>query len=441
MEVSKSEQFNITVKFSDIDERMPISYATLSLIDVPEDLQDPGEDYTKFFPIITNGSIVSFSLIAPTIDFLIPGALEYIIKGVKVTGFIRYVDSEDSSSYQLFQRTVGPIIVKVVSGPILSKAGKFYTLIEGIHSSDTNGSETLTLTKQVSKINALIPGDVITTTITISNEGGPRQFYVLEDEIPTGTTFIFESVGISESNSSEITYDLYSTGIHFFFPILLNGTTEITYQLQVNSIKNSYSGQCKLWGMYDDLCVSSQSVTLENIPLMYYTNHSIYQDLITPTFSNISIKQKEISSNIELIVQLRASDNNGISKIRIIFAQNSGWRVQTLYASQNQEQFSLTVADFENIESHVVIFVEVYDIYGNIATSPLRRIKVIEVIPYLIIGAIVGFAIGLASLISFLSKRSEGKKQLIHDEKLKKTQHKVSFLESLDDPQDESLDK
>jgi hypothetical protein len=169
---------------------------------------------------------------------------------------------------------------------------------------------------------------------------------------------------------------------------------------------------------------------------MYYTNHSIYRDLIKPTFTNVSIKQKELSSSVEVMVQLRASDNNGISKIRVIFAQNSGWRTRTLYASQNQGKFSITVTDFDNIDSVVEIFIEIYDLYGNIATSPLRRINIIEIIPYLVIGVIVGFAIGLAGLFSFLSKRAEGKKQLAHDEKLKKTQKKVSFLESMDDPQD-----
>jgi uncharacterized repeat protein (TIGR01451 family) len=415
---------------------MPIRYATLTLINVPEDLQDPVEFYSKFVPIIINGSEISFSLIAPDVEFH-----EFVLDGIKVSGFIKFVDSDDSSSYQLFQRTVGPIVVKVGSEPIASKASKSSTLIEGMHSSDTNSSESLTLTKQVSKTSSLRPGDVITTTLTITNTEGPRQFYVLEDEIPTGTTFLSESVRMMNSNSTEISYNLYSTGLHFFFPILPNGSTEITYQLQVNSIKNSYSGQCKLWGMYDDRCISSQSVTLENIPLMYYTNHSIYRDLMKPTFSNVSIKQKELGSSVEVIVELRASDNNGISKIRVIFAQNSGWRARTLYTSQNQEKFSIIVADFDDIDSTVEIFVEIYDLYGNIATSPLRRIKITEIIPYLVIGVIVGFAIGLASLLSFLSKRAAGKKQLVQNEKLKKTQQKVSFLESMEEPQDDPIDK
>ena len=63
---------------------------------------------------------------------------------------------------------------------------------------------------------------------------------------------------------------------YFFFPILATGITEITYSLQVENIKNSYSGQAKLWGMYDDVRVSTQSVTLENIPRKYYINNSIY---------------------------------------------------------------------------------------------------------------------------------------------------------------------
>ena len=113
---------------------------------------------------------------------------------------------------------------------------KSYPSFEGILKFASNTSESLTLTKQVSKQDFLLPGDVITTTITISNDGDPLQFYVVEDEIPTGTIFVPDSVEIpSITNSSEITHDEYSTGIHFFFPILPSGTTEITYQLQVDS--------------------------------------------------------------------------------------------------------------------------------------------------------------------------------------------------------------
>ncbi|NVM36015.1 MAG: hypothetical protein HWN81_10490 [Candidatus Lokiarchaeota archaeon] len=241
------------------------------------------------------------------------------------------------------------------------------------------------------------------------------------------------------TNISEITYDLYSTGIHIFFPILPTGTIEITYQLQVDSIKNSYSGQCILWGMYDDIRIISQSIVLENIPRKYYSNNSIYQDLVKPSFSDISINQNDISQRIELIIKLRATDNNDIYKIRVIFSQISGWRAQTFYSIQNQEQFSFTLTDFKNIDSNVNLFLEIYDIYGNIATTSMKTIRVIEFIPYLIIGVIVGFSIGLAGLIAFLSKKFEDKKRIVQKDLIDKEERKISFLdpseENNDDPQ------
>ncbi|GAG48562.1 unnamed protein product, partial [marine sediment metagenome] len=152
---------------------------------------------------------------------------------------------------------------------------------------------------------------------------------------------VSDSVEISGiTNSSEITHDVYSTGNHFFFPTLPTGTTQITYQLQVDSIKNSYSGQCILWGMYDDIRIVSQSVILESIPRKFYANNSIYRDLVKPSFSDISIKQNDNNPSIKLKINLKATDINGIYKIRVIFSQESGWRAQTFYSIQNQEEFS-----------------------------------------------------------------------------------------------------
>jgi uncharacterized repeat protein (TIGR01451 family) len=306
---------------------------------------------------------------------------------------------------------------------------KPHPLFEEIPKSSSNSSELLTLTKEVSKHTYLLPGDIITTTITISNDGLDRQFCVVEDSLPTGMLFLSDSVEILSLNSSEITYDLYPSGIHFFFPILPTGISEITYQLQVDSIKNSYSGYCRLWGMYDDINVRSQSGSLENIPRKYYSNHSIYKDLIKPTYSGIEIFQDDLSSMIELLINVQAQDLNGISKIRVVFSQNSGWRVRTLYSLQDQETFSMRVADFDNIDSEVKIFLEIYDSYGNIATTSIRTIKVIEVIPYLIIGAILGFSIGLASLMSFLSKKQIDKKQANRGKIIDRSVHKTSFLD------------
>ncbi|MBY9008728.1 MAG: hypothetical protein KGD74_02535 [Candidatus Lokiarchaeota archaeon] len=437
IEVSKNDNFYLPVKFLNIDGRMPIVDSEISLINVPLALINSNENYVANVPYITNGSELVFSLISPDV----PG--NYYIESVSVSGYVQFIGTPNKSlDYQLFQRTIGPIVITVndelPSSSSTSLKAKLDLLFGGILKSSSNSSEMLTVTKELSKHTYLLPGDIITTTITISNDGEARQFYVLEDNLPTGTLFLSDTVEILNLNSSEITYDLYSSGIHFFFPILPTGTSKITYQLQVDSIKNSYSGYCRLWGMYDDINIISQSVSLENIPRKYYSNHSIYQDLIKPTYSGIEITQDDLSSMIEILITVMAQDINGISKIRVVFSQNSGWRARTLYSSQNQEIFSLRVADFDNIDSEVKIFLEIYDSYGNIATTSIRTIKVIEVIPYLIIGAILGFSIGLASLMSFFSKKQIDKKRVNQAKIIKKSEHKTSFLDIANSPENDS---
>ncbi|MHA2030900.1 MAG: alpha-2-macroglobulin family protein, partial [Candidatus Kariarchaeaceae archaeon] len=420
IEVIKNEQFNVTVKFTDIDSRMPITDTTLSLVDIPKELQDPFENYTKFVPIITNGTKISFSLIAPNVDFLTPGYIDYTLGGIRALGFIKYAKTlNTSANYQLFHRTVGPVTVR------LGSHSSAFPSAEPFNSINPPSSGTLTVDKQLIK-ETLNPGDVINIVIQISNNGIPRQFYVLEDELPAGTVFLVDSVEIlGASENSEITHDLFPSGIHIFFPILATGITEVRYQVQVEKIKNSYSGQCKLWGMYDELVVFSQSEILENIPHKYYTNHTIYKDLSKPLISNFNFTQNQN----EISVDLSANDNNAIYKIRVIFSQTSGWRVQTLYPTSDQEEFSLILTGFNNIDSIVNVYLEVYDIYGNIATTniyPLNFIA-IEIIPYLIIGLVLGFSVGLASLSSILYRKFGEKRKKDDDKEIK-----VSFI---DDPE------
>jgi len=425
IEVSKNEHFYFYLEFSMVDERMPLVDTTLSLLNVPHNFNDPAGNYTIFDPIILNGSKFYFPLIAPNIEG------DYILEGVSILGYIQYNDTlSNSSRYQPFQRTIGPTIIHVGA-----QSQSLIPLIEPINPS-VSGEQIITLTKEISKQNFLISGEVINITIKITNNGGPRQFYVVEDEQPTGTVFVLDSVEISGNyNDTEVTYDMYSSGIHFFFPMLTTGITEITYQIQVDNIKNAYSGQCNLWGMYDDMYISAKSIVLENIPRKYLANDLVYQDLTQPSILNVSVKQSLKTPNIELQINVKAIDNNVINKIRVVFSQNSGWRAQTQFSMENYNDFSIIITNLKNINSIVILFIEISDIYGNIATMILMPVKitVYELIPYLIIGTIVVFSIGIASLSSILYKKLEKKKQRSENNLLEKPKEKFSFLDDSDE--------
>ena len=137
-----------------------------------------------------------------------------------------------------------------------------------------------------------------------------------------------------------------------------------------------------------------------------------------------------------MLIRLRVNDNNDIYKIRAIYSQTSGWRAQTFYSNQNQEQFSFTLTQFKDVDSNVKIFLEISDIYGNVATTTMITIKIFESIPYLIIGAIIGFAVGLAGLFAFLSKKFEDKRKIAQKDLIDK-EKQVSFLDPSEDSNNE----
>ncbi|MHA1932345.1 MAG: alpha-2-macroglobulin family protein, partial [Promethearchaeota archaeon] len=424
IEVSKNEHFYFYLEFSDIDERMPVVDTTISLLSVPDNLSDSEANYTIISPLITNGSKFYFPLVAPNIEG------DYFLEGVSILGYIQYNDtSSNSSSFQHLQRTVGPTIIRVGT-----QSQSLFPTIEP--NNPTIRQQIISIEKHISKHKLLTSGEVINITIKIINNGESRQFYVVEDEQPIGTVFLPESVIITGNyDDTEITYNLHSSGIHFFFPMLTTGITEIEYQIQVTNIKNAYSGRCKLWGMYDDTLISAKTIALENIPRKHYTNQLVYQDLTEPIILNSSIKQSYKIPDIQLQIDINAIDNNLINKIRIVFSQNSGWRSQTLYSMDNQGEFSIIITDIKNINSVVTLFIEVSDIYGNTATMILIPIRIIayEFIPYLIVGAIVGFSIGLASITSILYKKFEEKKKGTKKSLNEKIKDKISFLDNSDE--------
>ncbi len=424
IEVSKNEHFYFPVEFSNIDERMPLVDTTISLLDVPDNFSDPEADYIIVHPLIINGSKIYFPLIAPNNDG------DYFLEGVSILGYIQYNDtSSNSSRFQPFQQTIGPIIIRVGS-----HSQSLFPSIEPIN--PVIEPQIITIKKQMSKQKLLTSGEVINVTLHITNTGDSRQFYVVEDELPTGTVFLPDSVIISDNyDDTEITYGLYSSGIHFFFPMLSTGITEIIYQVQVINIKNAYSGSCKLWGMYDDILISAKSIVLENIPRKHYANQLVYQDLMEPLILNTSIKQSYKIPDIHLQINIDAIDNNLINKIRVVFSQKSGWRSQTLYSMDNQGEFSITITDLKNINSVITLFIEVSDIYGNTATMILMPIKITayELIPYLIVVIIVGFSIGLASISTILYKNSVEKKKRINDSWDEKPKDVISFLDNSDE--------
>ncbi|MHA1729102.1 MAG: MG2 domain-containing protein [Promethearchaeota archaeon] len=436
IEVSTDEVFYLNISFSEINSRMPLTDTEISIIDLPESMRDPDTNYTVNIPTISNGDEISFLLIAPSE----PGTYE--LEGASISGIIKFQDTEDNAvGTQLYLRNVGPISLQVSSSsPMSSSIGSSnpkdnISISPFFLQSSSGTSENLTLIKLISKNTKLLPGDIISVSLLINNNGDPRQFYALDDAIPAGTVFLEDTIEISgdlnlEDENSAITFDQSVDRIHFFFPVLDTGTIEITYRIQVESVKNSYLGHSTLlWGMYDNITISARSGVLENIQRKYYSNGTIYRDLSRPTVYDVIYSQIKDSSEIRVVIDFCTLDDNQIYKIRIIFSQGLGWRSKTIYSMCEKKEFSANISGFKNMDSSVEFFVEVSDIYGNIALTSIFPLVVHStIIPYLAIGGLIGLSMGLAGIASIYYKKRNQNSQ-IQEYK----DRKISFLEETEE--------
>ena len=145
-----------------------------------------------------------------------------------------------------------------------------------------------------------------------------------------------------------------------------------------------------------------------NIPLLFYANQTIYQDLIYPTINEVSLSQIEEADDIQLKLNIKADDNNEISRVRLIFKQDSSWRAQSIHVS-DKTTINTMISGLENIDSIVRYFVEVQDKYGNIVGSNISELKIHStIIPYLKIGLGIILAIGVASTAALIYNKMVG---------------------------------
>ncbi len=136
-----------------------------------------------------------------------------------------------------------------------------------------------------------------------------------------------------------------------------------------------------------------------NLPILYSFDYSIYKDLTYPTINDVELAQVEGIDEIESVLNVRATDNNDIYKVRFVYQQGSAWRSQSVYYFNGLEEYEISIQGLDNVDSKVNYFVEVQDEYGNIISSSIQRIIVHStIIPYIMIGVGIGIAVAVASL-------------------------------------------
>ncbi|MBN2155879.1 MAG: hypothetical protein JW776_07530 [Candidatus Lokiarchaeota archaeon] len=405
IEINTDEFFNVTVDIDPFYEDLTLSEVSLSMINVPEIFQVSAYEYSKTFTTITEGKSVNFTLHAPS------ELGTYSVDGFYVSMLL--LINSDLDDPLLYHKMIGPVEINVleedVSASISKQSPAVLTPLNS-KSLSANLDYEIALQKEFSKTINILPRELVSVSLIMSNPNDSLQYFALDDSIPAGMILATDTIKVNgqsiESNALEITYQSIYSDIHFFIPLLPHGDTVITYNLLVDSVKNSIVPSSKLWGMYQNLTISSEPFALMNFPLLFYANQSIYRDLVYPSINTVAVSQIEHIEDVELNLHVEAFDNNQIYKVRFTFRQGDSWRSQTTYSIDDINAFDIIISGLENVDSKVHYFVEVQDVYGNIVASTIQTVIVYStVIPYITIGIGIALAIALACVVTVLYKK------------------------------------
>jgi uncharacterized repeat protein (TIGR01451 family) len=399
--VAPNENFVIPVRFNAFSSALNLEDVWIKCRNVDNALQTSGSLMQIFIDQVLVGETVNLTFKSPnTLGF-------YTIKTIKVQGFFTLQNAVDSSDRKIFRQEIGPIIINVTNQP--HSADDQNTIVTNPLSTSLailtphSASSDLSLSKSVTIPSTYKQGDVIDVTISLTNTGDKRQYYALEDMLPSGTTYVDGSLEISGTDT--YTIDDSAGEINLFFNTVPVGEIRVHYQVQTQAVKNVYLGTCVLWSMYDNVTLTALSDLLEPIPMLYSPDQILYRDDILPTI-NIDDYTQIDGETPTIKVSWEAQDNAPLGKIRFVFRQSSGWRSQSEYLATDGGEFNSILSDLENVDGELVFFVEVTDIYGNLIISPIYRLSIrstlIPTVTVIIIGLI---AILVAGVVSIYTRR------------------------------------
>jgi len=318
----------------------------------------PVEDQSQSIDQLTQGTTVVFSYTAPTVEgtYEIQGfEIAYQLSDQNLTQF----------SPGIISRKFGPIELHVSESTegllILSSTDSIESPdIDQKRSVQINQKDDFVLTREYSKTTTFQKGDLVFVSLTLTNNKELENFIMLEDTIPTG--FVLDESTIQHSAES---YQVTSSGITFFFPELNTGTIEVKYGLIAMNVRQSLVSPAKLSNMYDIWEVFSLSAILgeTRIPVDPKTG-DIIQDLQVPILNDLIIEETIHNGKASLSVTIKASDNWGITSVRLFIKQTT-WNVyECIEDSQNWKVSAMGLT-----EGQGQFYVEIIDVAGNVLIS------------------------------------------------------------------------
>jgi hypothetical protein len=411
--VGLNQSFILPLHVRNLPNSVGLTNITISLLGVSPSIRSQFSTKIFSYDQLSEGIQYGIELISPSS----PGV--YFIGQVSVNG--KFVDrgATEKNPYSItFRQDIGPILVivdannpvnanpfssqKYVFGnPIFSEHNQ--AGLSGLKRPQLSNTAALSLQKSIPESVSPISGAILPIQITINNPGNILSYYMLEDPLPTGSDIVANSISVFGATD----YTIQSTSSHLilYFPTIPQGQILISYKIQLYAAKNVLGDSAKLWGMYDTTEVYSTQFLYTPLMHLIYPNHTLFQDLWIPSYRGLIAKQID-GQGVRVKIELNAADETMIGKIRVIYRQTTVWRAKIVPLYLESGDFVLVLDSLANIDSQLDYYIEVWDIYGNILTSPIKILQLRStIIPIFMTLFIILGAVGLAGSAMHYVKR------------------------------------
>lgn len=220
----------------------------------------------------------------------------------------------------------------------------------------------ITMTKAVVTENNrkyVIPGETITYTVTVMNEGNLGKDVVIKDTIPTGTTFVEGSIQIDEEAKETMTAENLAQGITINVPMAekdVVSTRKVSFEVRVNE---NATGEIANVATVDEVATNEVK-----IPMLHYES-SIEK---TTRQEKITSKDTVVYYEIEYDANINYFEGKAIVTI-----------VDTLPYPINQEESNLDGGIYD-ADKHTITWTQEINNIDTFASVEANKVKMMKTI-------------------------------------------------------------
>ena len=236
--------------------------------------------------------------------------------------------------------------------------------VNGLTIKNTYNGPIISASKEITTDNGLgyvVQGEKITYTVRVENTGGVEKDVLVQDSIPTGTTFVEGSIKINDEKTSKTMAEL-TTGITVNVPAKSNAT--VSFEVTVNNLTQEELAENTAREITNTATVDGKTTNEVKTAIVTYEKKA---EILRQTDEEISEGAVTAGDIIKYTIRVNNLRNEKIQDIKVKDIVPEGTTIKTINNEgkiNDQKEISWNIAEIQGM-SNVEVSFEVTVNYSN----------------------------------------------------------------------------